>query len=109
LTGRRACIKISGDSGKPNGNRPAIAPVVYTIPFGLRQHREIGDQIGLPTEASTRQGCALSLLPAAVSLLLVLPLRVQDLPGLHAGKPLGHVLQRYHLELPGLWRPKRLR
>jgi hypothetical protein len=109
LTGRRACIKISSNSEKQNGNRPETAPAVYTIPFGLRQHREIGDQISLPTEASTRGGCALPLLPAEVSLLLVLPLRVQNLPGLHAGKPLGHVLQRHHLELPGLRRPKRLR
>jgi len=49
------------------------------------------------------------LLPERSSLLLVLPVRLQDLPGLHAGEPLGHVLQCHHLGLPGLRRPERIR
>jgi hypothetical protein len=49
------------------------------------------------------------LLPEGASILLVLPLRLQDLPKLHAGKSVGDVVQRHHLGMPRLRRPERLR
>jgi hypothetical protein len=49
------------------------------------------------------------LLREDLPLLLVLPLRLSHLPKLHAGKPVGNVVQRHHLGMSGLRRPERLR
>jgi radical SAM superfamily enzyme YgiQ (UPF0313 family) len=49
------------------------------------------------------------LLSEGLPLLLVLPLRLQDLPKLHAGQSVGDVVQRHHLGMPGLRRPEWLR
>jgi len=43
------------------------------------------------------------VLPGNVSVLLDVPMRFFDLPGLHGGKFLGDVLQRDYLAVPGLW------
>jgi hypothetical protein len=50
---------------------------------------------------------ALPLLRGTGSLLLDLPLRFCHLPGMHGGKLLGHVVQRDHLAVPGLWAVER--
>jgi len=42
------------------------------------------------------------LLPQNGSFLLAVPVRVQYMPGMHARKFLGDVLQRHHLAVPGL-------
>jgi hypothetical protein len=49
------------------------------------------------------------LLSSNLSLLLALQMRVRNLSGVHAGKPLGYVLQRHHLAMPGLRRLERIR
>jgi hypothetical protein len=41
--------------------------------------------------------------------LLDVSMRLFDLPGLHGGKLLGHVLQRDHLAVPGLRGVERVR
>jgi hypothetical protein len=42
------------------------------------------------------------LLRRTTTFLLALPLRVRNLPKLHAGEHLGHVLQPHHLAVSGL-------
>jgi hypothetical protein len=49
-----------------------------------------------------RTATALCLLRNQRLLLLELFLRISDLPGLHAGKPVGNVLQQHHMGMPGL-------
>jgi hypothetical protein len=51
----------------------------------------------------------MSLLREKFSLLLALPLRFHDLPGVHERKCVGHVLQRHHLAVSGLRWPERVR
>jgi hypothetical protein len=46
------------------------------------------------------------LLQVDVHILLDVPVWLQHLSGLHARKHLGDVLQRDHLDLPGLWQTK---
>jgi hypothetical protein len=52
---------------------------------------------------------AMPLLRANIFFLLALPLRIRNLPDLHAGEHLGHVLQSYHMGLPGLRAAQRIR
>jgi hypothetical protein len=52
---------------------------------------------------------AMPLLRANILFLLALPLRIRNLPDLHAGEHLGHVLQSYHMGLPGLRAAQRIR
>jgi len=53
-------------------------------------------------QATSERAKNLPLLFKGSSLLLELPLRFSDLPGLHAGEPVGYVLQRYQLAMSGL-------
>jgi len=49
------------------------------------------------------------LLRPDIPLLLALPLWIRDLPGMHAGECLGHVVQSHHLAVSRLRRTQRLR
>jgi hypothetical protein len=49
------------------------------------------------------------LLRQGISFLLGMPLRFQDLPGVHAGKHMGYVLQWDYLAVPGLRGSERIR
>jgi hypothetical protein len=42
------------------------------------------------------------LLQKEIPFLLEMPLRLYHLPGMHVGKFLGNVVQRYNLAVPGL-------
>jgi hypothetical protein len=48
------------------------------------------------------------LLQVDIYLLLEMPLRLQYLPGVHAGKHVGDVMQRHYLDMSGLWWTERL-
>jgi hypothetical protein len=63
----------------------------------------------LPKKKSRRPHPFLSLLPEGIPFLLGMPVRVQHLSELHAGKLMGNVMQRYNLAVSGLRRTKRLR
>ena len=55
-----------------------------------------------PVQATSERAKDVPLLFKGSSLLLELPLRLSDLPGLHAGEPVGYVLQQYQLAMSGL-------
>jgi hypothetical protein len=54
----------------------------------------------LSRAAAAKPPRILPLLPEDIRLLLDVPLRFQHMPGVHAGKCLGVVLQRDHLAVP---------
>jgi hypothetical protein len=49
------------------------------------------------------------LLWQTISLLLAMPMWIQDLPRVYGGKYLGHVLQWHYLAMSGLWRAEWIR
>ena len=73
------------------------------------EHAGYCRKIAFKKKKTDRQGTHLPLLSNSETFLLAVPLWFRYLPGVHAGKCLGHVVQRHHMAMPGLRGMERLR
>ncbi|MBW1753000.1 MAG: hypothetical protein JRJ46_07825 [Deltaproteobacteria bacterium] len=72
--------------------------------FGREEYLYPCEKIEIQRETPQSPAKQLPLLRPVFAFLLEMPLRVQYMPGLHAGKYLGNVVQWNYLAMPGLRR-----